>query len=220
MKKLIAICIILYWIVGCDNTESLDKEKLQHSEDSTGNKNEKIVETKSVSDTTIHRIHISEVNIELSYPQGELVLDQPYKFHRPGRGGSVTSVTFLNRYNNFRLDEILFHTVESCSVFAATYENYDEGYPKRWYSPDVLLEHKNAFAKQLTIDGYNRVELENSLSFYNSCYYSEPGGYHIAECFTFLKNTRITIVFSSNESCHGLEQESIHLQNRIEFRAL
>ncbi|MCI0532244.1 MAG: hypothetical protein L0Y74_09910, partial [candidate division Zixibacteria bacterium] len=148
--------------------------------------------------------------------------------HRPNeinRGGSFVSVDFLIQYQNVALQEILFHTFESCSVFAPGWEKavaasgHDgEGFPERWYSPDEFAKQHSAFQNKDSLPGYDLITI-NKVNYYYSCRYYEPGGVYSIQTMTFMGDIRIMIVLFSSYlyNCDKIYEESKNLLSKIEF---
>ncbi len=171
--------------------------------------------TKSIKGTEYKTVEIAEVGLAFTYPAGDIVPRRKSKYHMPGRAGAVVSVDINNRYGDLILQEVLFHTFESCSTFAIHYEDITgEGYPERWYSPDFLIKHKAAFENDTKLPGYSAIKTKEH-KFLNLCMYNEPGGIYGHDSITFVDNTRIIIFLTSEIGCKIVEEKVSGLLNQI-----
>jgi len=167
---------------------------------------------------------VTEAKMLIIYPKGKLIVEAPHRSRGKNRGGSFACISFNIRHENIILQEILFHTLESCSTFAIEYEKhlggpYDEGegFPKRWYSPQDFNSQKNAFLEDTPIQDYVPIVVD-SIKYLNYCQRYSYAGVSGAEHILFYRNIRIMIVMISDENCDKIEKACKNLLSKIEIK--
>lgn len=176
--------------------------------------------TQIVSEDGTATIDAPPVKIRVVYPKGILRSMEPRISPETNRGGSLVSVEFNIKYRNVWLQEILFHTLESCKAFARSYREIEgmegEGFPESWYSPKDFIQEKKAFysAKPSRDYGYFK---SNGVKFYGTCNYGEPGGYYMYEAATFINDIRATIIIGSDLDCKKMKADAEQLLSKIKF---
>jgi hypothetical protein len=177
-------------------------------------------------------LDVKEAGLRVIYPiesENKAEGKRPSRSSEPNRGGSFEAFQF-NFYfpqKMITFQEILFHSVASCSSFKKNliknedfdYDGDGEGFSEDLYSPKNFVEQKAAFENRSSFGKYEFIKLREE-SYLIACWHSEPAGLYVFEAMTFKGDTRIIIAMTGRKKCEDDYQNYLNLLSRFKLLPL
>lgn len=177
----------------------------------------------SASVTATDTFDVTEAKVLIIYPKGRLLSARPCRSSEKNRAGSFAAIDFGIEYGNIILSEILFHSLESCSIYTETWKNPPLGpgsggdeSPKSAYSQEEFKRQRKAWQSEDSLSNYDFITIGNRNYLY-TCGFDSPSGFYVAGGITFIDDIRITTWILSDDNCSKTHEACTSLLSKIEF---